>query len=249
MKRKKIVVCLDVKDGRVVKGTNFKNIRDIGDPIELADLYDREGADEIVFLDITATREKRKTTLDMVSKTAERLHIPFIVGGGISDLGDMKDLIDAGADKISINSAAIKNPQLIFEGARKFGRERIIVACDAKRTNQGWEVFTHGGSTPTGIDVIEWTKKTVELGAGEILLTSMDADGTKDGYDISLMRAVAEAVDVPVIASGGAGRKEHFREVFLKGKAAGALAASVFHRHILNIGEIKEYLRSEGIEI
>lgn len=248
MNKKRLIVCLDVKNGRVVKGVNFKNIQDIGDPVELAAYYDREGIDEIVFLDISATLEGRKTTLDVVKRVSQNIRVPFTVGGGISTLKDIENLIKAGASKVSIGSAAVKNPQLIQEGARKFGSERIVLACDAKKKGGSWEVYTHGGWVATGLDVVWWCKKAESLGVGEILLTSMDADGTKDGYDIDLTRAVADAVNVPVIASGGAGKLEHFRDVFIKGRASGALAASIFHKGIFSVREVKEYLVSEGVE-
>ncbi len=249
MSKKRLIVCLDVKNGRVVKGVNFENIQDIGDPVELAAFYDKQGADEIVFLDISATLEGRKTTLEMVKSIAKNVNIPFTVGGGISTLKDIENLLAAGADKVSISTAAVENPELIQEGARKFGSEHIVLACDAKKNNNSWEVYTHGGHVASGLDVIDWCKKAVDLGSGEILLTSMDADGTNDGYDIALTMAVAEAVNVPVIASGGAGKLEHFKEIFLKGKASGALAASVFHKGLFSIKEVKEYLKSEGVDV
>jgi cyclase len=249
MNKKRLIVCLDVKNGRVVKGVNFENIRDIGDPVELSAYYDKQGADEIVFLDISATIEGRKTTLDMVRKVAKNVKVPFTVGGGISSLQDMENLLTAGADKVSISTSAVQNPKLISEGARQFGGKHIVLACDAKKNNSGWEVYTHGGHVATGLDIIEWCKKAADLDVGEILLTSMDADGTKDGYDIELTRAVAEAVKIPVIASGGAGKLKHFKDVFLNGKASGALAASIFHRGLFSVREVKEYLRSEGVGI
>ena len=249
MSKKRLIVCLDVKNGRVVKGVNFENIRDVGDPVELAAFYDKQGADEIVFLDISATVEGRKTTLGMVKKVAKNVNVPFTVGGGISTIQDIENLITAGADKVSISTVAVKNPQLIHEGARQFGSEHIVLACDAKKNKVGWEVYIHGGRVASGLDTIEWCKKAANLGAGEILLTSMDADGTNDGYDIELTMAVAEAVQVPVIASGGAGKLEHFRDVFLNGKASGALAASAFHGGLFSVREVKEYLRSEGVGI
>jgi cyclase len=248
MSKKRLVVCLDVKNGRVVKGVNFKNIRDIGDPVELAAFYDKQGIDEIVFLDISATFEGRKTTLDVVKRVSKNIRVPFTVGGGISSLKDMENLLTAGASKVSIGTAAVKNPQLIREGAQKFGSEHIVLACDGKKNNGSWEVYTHGGRVASGLDVIQWCKKAQSLGAGEILLTSMDADGTKDGYDIELTRAVADAAKVPVIASGGAGKLQHFRDVFVKGRASGALAASVFHKGIITVREVKEYLITEGVE-
>ncbi|HHY70955.1 MAG TPA: imidazole glycerol phosphate synthase subunit HisF [Thermoanaerobacterales bacterium] len=249
MSKKRLIVCLDVKNGRVVKGVNFENIRDVGDPVELAAFYDKQGVDEIVFLDISATIEGKKTTLDMVKEVAENVKVPFTVGGGISTLKDMENLLTAGVDKVSISTAAVRNPELISEGARQFDSEHIMLACDAKKNNNGWEVYIHGGRTASGLDAVEWCKKAANLGAGEILLTSMDADGTKDGYDTKLTMTVAEAVKVPVIASGGAGKLEHFRDVFLKGKASGALAASVFHRGLFSVKEVKEYLKSEGVRI
>lgn len=249
MLKKRIIPCLDVKDGRVVKGTNFINLRDAGDPVELASFYDAEGADEVVFLDITASAEGRKTTVEMVKRAAKEVFIPLTVGGGISSLEDIRNLLMAGADKVSLNTAAVKNPRLIFDGARRFGSQCIVLACDAKKRENGWEVYIHGGRTATGIDVLEWIKEAVKLGAGEVLLTSMDTDGTKNGYDIELTRAVVENVDVPVIASGGAGKIEHFKEIFLEGKADAALAASVFHYGTYSIRQVKQYLKQEGIEM
>lgn len=249
MLKKRIIPCLDVKAGRVVKGTNFINLQDAGDPVELAAFYDREGADEVVFLDITASAEGRKTTVEMVRRAAREVFIPLTVGGGISSIEDIRNLLMAGADKVSLNTAAVQNPDLICEGARRFGSQCIVLACDAKRKEKGWEVYIHGGRTATGIDALEWIDRAVKLGAGEILLTSMDADGTKDGYDVELTRAVAERVNVPVIASGGAGKMEHFKEIFQKGRADAALAASVFHYGTYSIRQVKQYLRREGIEI
>jgi cyclase len=249
MLKKRIIPCLDVKDGRVVKGTNFINLQDAGDPVELAAFYDREGADEVVFLDITASAEGRKTTVEMVRRAAREVFIPLTVGGGISSIEDIRNLLMAGADKVSLNTAAVQNPDLIYEGARRFGSQCIVLACDAKRKEKGWEVYIHGGRTATGIDALEWIDRAVKLGAGEILLTSMDADGTKDGYDVELTRAVAERVNVPVIASGGAGKMEHFKEIFQEGRADAALAASVFHYGTYSIRQVKQYLRREGIEI
>lgn len=249
MLKKRIIPCLDVKDGRVVKGTNFINLQDAGDPVELAAFYDREGADEVVFLDITASAEGRKTMVEMVRKAAREVFIPLTVGGGISSIEDIRNLLMAGADKVSLNTAAVQNPDLIYEGARRFGSQCIVLACDAKRKEKGWEVYIHGGRTATGIDALEWIDRAVKLGAGEILLTSMDADGTKDGYDVELTRAVAERVNVPVIASGGAGKMEHFKEIFQEGRADAALAASVFHYGTYSIRQVKQYLRREGIEI
>jgi len=251
MLAKRIIPCLDVKDGRVVKGVNFVQLRDAGDPVELAALYDREGADELVFLDISASVEGRGTMVDVVRRTAEEVHIPFTVGGGISSVEDMKRLLRAGADKISVNTAAVLNPSLISEGSRVFGAQCIVLAIDAKHNPEwkDWEVYTHGGRKPTGLRVLEWAKRGEELGAGEILLTSMDADGTKDGFDVALTRAVSDAVGIPVIASGGAGSVRHFVDVFMEGHADAALAASIFHYREVSIREVKEALRAEGVNV
>ena len=247
---KRIIPCLDVKDGRVVKGTNFVGLRDAGDPVELAAKYDEEGADELTFLDITASSDKRDTIVNVARDCASKVFIPFTVGGGIRTTDDMRALLKAGADKISVNTAAIKRPELIREGAEKFGRQCIVLAVDARRSGENsWEVYINGGRTPTGLDCLEWVKKAVALGAGEILLTSMDADGTKAGYDIPLTRAVSEAVTVPVIASGGAGELAHFYEVLTEGRADAVLAASVFHYGQFTIKQVKEYLRSRGVEV
>ncbi|MBO6293905.1 MAG: imidazole glycerol phosphate synthase subunit HisF [Selenomonas sp.] len=247
---KRIIPCLDVKDGRVVKGTNFVGLRDAGDPVELAAKYDEEGADELTFLDITASSDKRDTIVNVARDCASKVFIPFTVGGGIRTTDDMRALLKAGADKISVNTAAIKRPELIREGAEKFGRQCIVLAVDARRSGKNsWEVYINGGRTPTGLDCLEWVKKAVTLGAGEILLTSMDADGTKAGYDIPLTRAVSEAVPVPVIASGGAGELAHFYEVLTEGRADAVLAASVFHYGQFTIKQVKEYLRSRGVEV
>ena len=251
MLAKRIIPCLDVKAGRVVKGTNFVELRDAGDPVELARHYDEERADELVFLDISASHERRGIMLEVAKKSASQLFIPFTVGGGIRSVENMRAMLKAGADKISINTAAIDNPQIISEGAKKFGSQCIVLAVDAKKREDGdgWEVFTHGGRVATGIDAIDWVKKGVALGAGEILLTSMDADGTKDGYDIELTRTVSESVGVPVIASGGAGTFEHFLNVLTIGKADAVLAASIFHYGQYTIRQVKEFLRSRGIEV
>ena len=250
MYTKRIIPCLDVKAGRVVKGTNFVSLRDAGDPVELASFYDKQGADELVFLDITASSEKRNTMVEVASKCASQVFIPFTVGGGIRSSDDMRNMLKAGADKISLNTAAIKNPQLISESAGKFGNQCVVLAVDAKRIGAAsWEVYINGGRTPTGLDCIEWVKKAVALGAGEILLTSMDADGTKNGYDIPLTRAVSESVGVPVIASGGAGELSHFYDVLTAGKADAVLAASVFHYGRFKIQQVKEYLLSRGVEV
>ncbi|MEC0241395.1 imidazole glycerol phosphate synthase subunit HisF [Paenibacillus dokdonensis] len=251
MLAKRIIPCLDVKDGRVVKGVNFENLRDAGDPVELAALYDREGADELVFLDISASVEGRQTMVEVVRKTAGEIAIPFTVGGGISQVDDMKRILRAGADKIGINTAAVLNPQLIADGARRFGSQCIVVAVDAKYNEAWgeWEVYTHGGRKASGIHALEWVRKAEALGAGEILLTSMDADGTKDGFDISLTSAVADAIRIPVIASGGAGTKDDFVEVFTKGKADAGLAATIFHYKEISIPELKLDLKQKGVEI
>lgn len=251
MLAKRIIPCLDVTGGRVVKGTNFVNLRDAGDPVDLAAFYDREGADELVFLDITASSDGRATMLDVVRRTAEEVFIPFTVGGGIRAIEDIRVMLAAGADKVSVNTAAVQHPSLISEGANKFGTQCIVLAVDAKRASESgkWEVYIHGGRTPTGIDALEWIKKGEELGAGEILLTSMDCDGTKDGYDIELTRAVAELVNIPVIASGGVGNMEHIREGLVEGKADAALAASIFHFGEYSIRETKEYLRERGVVV
>ncbi len=250
MHTKRIIPCLDVKNGRVVKGTNFVSLRDAGDPVELAAFYDREMADELVFLDITASSDGRNTMVDVVRRTASQVFIPFTVGGGIRSVEDIRTMLHAGADKVSLNTAAVKNPALIADGAKSFGRQCIVLAVDAKRSGPGrWEVYINGGRTPTGLDVLEWIKQGVDLGAGEILLTSMDCDGTKDGYDNELNRAVSEMVEVPVIASGGAGRLEHFADALMQGKADAVLAASVFHYGEFSIRQTKEYLRDKGIEV
>lgn len=251
MLTKRIIPCLDVTDGRVVKGTNFINLRDAGDPVELAVFYDREGADELVFLDITASAEGRKTMLEMVYRTAGEVFIPYTVGGGIASLEDIRDILWAGADKVSINTAAVLNPPLIAESAEAFGSQCIVVAIDAKQVRgQGkWEVYIHGGRTPTGLDAVEWAKKAEELGAGEILLTSMDRDGTKDGYDIPLTFAIASAVRIPVIASGGVGTLEHIARGLIEGCADAALAASIFHFGEYSILEVKEYLREQEVPV
>lgn len=250
MYTKRIIPCLDVKDGRVVKGTNFVGLRDAGDPVELAAVYDKEVADELVLLDITASHEERNTMVQVVSACASQVFIPFTVGGGIRTVQDIRRMLKAGADKISLNTAAIQNPSLIREGAEKFGSQCIVLAVDARRAGENrWEVFVNGGRTPTGLDCLEWVQKAASLGAGEILLTSMDRDGTKDGYDIALTRAVSEAVDVPVIASGGAGELAHFYEVLTAGKADAVLAASVFHYGQFTVRQVKEYLKSQGVEV
>ena len=247
---KRIIPCLDVNNGRVVKGVNFVDLKDAGDPVEIARAYDAAGADELVFLDITASCEERDTVVDMVRQVAANVFIPFTVGGGIRTVDDFRKLLREGADKISVNSAAIDRPELITEAAEKFGSQCVVVAIDAKRRQDGgWNIYKHGGRVDTDIDAIEWAKKVEKLGAGEILLTSMDCDGTKAGYDIELTRAIADAVSVPVIASGGAGTLEHFYGALTEGGADAALAASLFHYKELEIKEVKEYLRNEGISV
>lgn len=250
MLTKRIIPCLDVAGNRVVKGTNFVELRDAGDPVELAAFYDAAGADELVFLDIGASVEKRKALLDVIRSVAGRVFIPLTVGGGIRNVDDIRETLRAGADKISVNSAAVHNPQLIAEGARQFGNQCIVLAIDAKKTGQEkWEVYINGGRVPTGLDAVEWAKRGVELGAGEILLTSMDADGTNNGYDIELTAKISKAVKVPVIASGGAGELQDFYEVLRDGAADAVLAASVFHYRKFTVRQVKEYLRDQGIEV
>lgn len=251
MLTKRVIPCLDVKNGRVVKGISFVNLRDAGDPVELAAAYDEAGADEVVFLDITATHEGRKTTIEMASRASEELHIPYAVGGGFSDIVDIRTMIAAGADKISINTAAVKDPTLITTAAAAFGSQAIICAIDAKRIGctDRWQVYLNGGRVATDLDVVSWAEEASRRGAGEILLTSMDRDGTKDGFDLALTRAVARAVDIPVIASGGVGKLEHFAEGILEGEADAVLAASVFHFGELTIRQVKEYMASQGIPV
>ena len=248
---KRIIPCLDVHNGRVVKGVNFVDLVDAGDPVAIAKAYDEAGADEIVFLDITASSDARETVIDMVRKVAENVFIPFTVGGGIRTVDDFKALLREGADKISINSSAINRPELIREAAEKFGSQCVVVAIDAKRRadGTGWNIYKNGGRIDVGIDAVEWAKKAEALGAGEILLTSMDGDGTKAGYDLELTRAISESVSIPVIASGGAGTLGHFYEAFTEGKADAALAASLFHFKELEIREVKEYLKEKGISV
>ena len=256
MLAKRIIPCLDVKEGRVVKGVNFVNLIDAGDPVLAAEAYDKEGADEIVFLDITASYEKRNIMIDVVRKTSEKAFMPMTVGGGLRTLDDIKNLLRAGADKVSLNTSAVKNPKLVAEGATRFGSQCIVVAIDAKRVvdKKGkftgkWKVYINGGRTPTGIDALEWANKVEELGAGEILLTSMDCDGTKDGYDIELTRTISESLKIPIIASGGAGTLEHFYKALSEGKADALLAASIFHFRELTIKEVKEYLKLKGVPV
>ena len=248
---KRIIPCLDVKDGRVVKGVNFTDLKDAGDPVEIAAAYDAAGADEVVFLDITASSDARATVVDMVRAVAERVFIPFTVGGGIRSVDDFKALLREGADKISVNSAAIERPALIREAAEKFGSQCVVVAIDAKRRQDGsgWNIYKNGGRVDMGIDVVEWAVQADRLGAGEILLTSMDCDGTKEGYDLALTQTIARSVSIPVIASGGAGTKEHFYEAFAQGEADAALAASLFHYKELEIMELKNYLAERGISV
>ena len=251
MLSKRIIPCLDVKDGKVVKGVNFVGLREVGDPVDLAEKYDQEGADELVFLDITATSDNRNTMVDVVERTAEKVFIPFTVGGGIRSTEDMRLMLRAGADKCSLNSAAIRNPDLINEGARKFGNQCVVLAVDGKMRadGSGWNVVIAGGRIDTGIDALQWIEEGVRRGAGEILLTSMDADGTKRGFDIPFLKAVRKTVRVPVIASGGCGSLEHFAEVFEEDAADAALAASLFHYGELSIGEVKQYLKKKGVPV
>ena len=254
MLAKRIIPCLDVKEGRVVKGVKFENLRDAGDPVEIAKQYDAEGADELVFLDITASSDKRNILLDVVTRTAEAIFMPLTVGGGVRTTDDIRTLLKSGADKVSLNTRAVENPQVLKDGASKFGVQCIVLAIDAKRRDlkdpsKGWEVFTHGGRTATGKDAVEWACQGVELGAGEILLTSMDKDGTKDGYDLELTRAISEAVGVPVIASGGVGNLDHLAAGVTEGKADAVLAASIFHYREYSVRQAKEYLASKGIPI
>ena len=254
MLAKRVIPCLDVKEGRVVKGVKFENLRDAGDPVEIAKQYDAEGADELVFLDITASSDKRNILLDVVTRTAEAVFMPLTVGGGVRTTDDIRILLKSGADKVSLNTRAVENPQVLKDGAEKFGAQCIVLAIDAKRrdpndASKGWEVYTHGGRTPTGKDAVEWAKQGVQLGAGEILLTSMDRDGTKNGYDLELTRAISEGVNVPVIASGGVGTLDHLAEGILKGKADAVLAASIFHYREYSVKQAKEYMKGKGIPV
>ncbi len=250
MLAKRIIPCLDVTEGRVVKGVNFVNLVDAGDPVENARIYNDEGADELVFLDITASHEGRKTMVDVVRRVAEEVFMPFTVGGGISSNDDIRELLNAGCDKVSINTSAVKRPQLVKEASDRFGSQCIVVAIDAKRKDAGsWEVYVKGGRDATGIDAVEWARKVAGLGAGEILLTSMDRDGTKDGFDVELTRAISEAVSIPVIASGGCGEPEHFFEALTEGKADAALAASIFHFKEFSIKEVKDHLKNKGVVV
>jgi len=257
MLAKRIIPCLDVKDGRVVKGTRFVDLRDAGDPVEVARRYDQEGADELVFLDITASHERRKIMLDVVARTSEEAFMPLTVGGGIGEVEDIRLLLKTGCDKVSVNTAAVQNPDLVRQAAERFGSQCIVLAIDAKRSPRSkgqspkpeWEVFVHGGRTPTGKDAVAWAVEGEKLGAGEILLTSMDRDGTKEGYDLELTRAIAEAVNIPVIASGGIGTLEHFYDGLTAGKADAALAASVFHYRELSVAQVKSYLQKRGVSV
>ena len=249
MLAKRIILCLDVDKGKVVKGVNFVNIKDAGDPVELAKFYNSEGADELVFLDITASSDNRDTVVNVVKEVAKQVFIPFTVGGGIRTIEDIRNILLAGADKVSLNSSAVKNPKFIEEAAKIFGSQCIVLAIDAKRNNKGWEVFINGGRTATGLDAIEWAKEAAKRGSGEILLTSMDKDGTKNGYNLELTKSISEVVNVPVIASGGAGSKDDFLEVFMKGQADAALAASLFHFGKLKIKDLKAYLASQDIPV
>jgi len=254
MLTKRIIPCLDIKDGRVVKGVNFLNLRDAGDAVENAGFYDKEGADELVFLDITASYEKRKTTIRLVEKVAESIFLPFTVGGGISTINDIRNLLKAGCDKVSINTAAVKDPLFVKRSSDRFGSQCIVVAIDAKckvktRQKQSWEVYVNGGRTPTGVDAVSWAKKAEKLGAGEILLTSMDYDGTREGYDINLTRKISESVNIPVIASGGAGTLEHLYDALTEGKADAVLAASIFHFRTYSVQETKDYMRKRNVKV
>jgi cyclase len=249
MLTKRIIPCLDVYDGRVVKGVNFVNLRDAGDPVELASFYDQEGADELVFLDISASHEGRKTMVDVVRRTAEQVFIPFAVGGGISTIDDIRILLKAGADKVSLNSAAVKDPSLITEGARKFGSQCMVVAIDARKDGSSYQVYINGGRIPTGQDALEWAQEAQRRGAGEILLTSMDKDGTKDGYDLELTAMISDQVGIPVIASGGAGNLDHLYQAVTAGRADAVLCASIFHYREYTIGEAKQYLHEKGVSV
>jgi cyclase len=249
MLTKRIIPCLDVKDGRVVKGTKFVNLRDAGDPVEVAKEYERQGADELTFLDITASSEQRNILLDVVEQTATHCFMPLTVGGGVRGIEDIRNLLNAGADKVSINTAAVSRPEFVREAVERFGSSTIVVAVDAKRTLDRWEIFTHGGRTPTGLDALEWCVKMTEYGAGEILLTSMDRDGTKDGYDVQLLKEVAENISVPLVASGGVGNLEHIYQGLTEGKADAALAASIFHFGEYTVQEVKKFLKEKGVAV
>ena len=247
MLSKRIIPCLDIKDGRVVKGVKFLGLKDAGDPVEVARAYDAQGADELVFLDITASFENRKTLVSLVEAIAKNIFMPFTVGGGIGDIGDIRALLNAGAEKVSINTQAVKSPTLVSEASKRFGSQCIVVAIDAKKATDKWEVYINGGRTPTGLNAVEWARKVAKLGAGEILLTSMDYDGTKDGFDIDLTKAITDAVSIPVIASGGAGKLEDFYEVFVNAGADAGLAASIFHYQEFTVKQVKEYLKERRV--
>ena len=249
MLTKRIIPCLDIKEDRVVKGVKFLGLRDAGNPVEVAKIYDRQQADELVFLDITASFENRKTLINLVEEIAKNIFMPFTVGGGIRDLSDIRDLLNAGADKVSINTAAVKFPDLIKDASGKFGSQCIVVAIDAKKQDGGWQVYINGGRTPTDLDALDWAQKVAELGAGEILLTSMDYDGTKDGYDLPLTKAIVERINIPLIASGGAGKLEHFYDVLTGAGACASLAASIFHYQEYSVRQVKEYLRGRGVPV
>jgi len=249
MLAKRIIPCLDIKDGRVVKGVKFLGLKDAGDPVSVAKLYDAQGADELVFLDITASIEKRKTLVELVERIAKNIFMPFTVGGGVGDLADIRNLLNAGAEKVSINTQAVRFPELIRDASTKFGSQCIVLAIDAKKVNKGWEVYVNGGRTSVGLDALEWAKEGARLGCGEILLTSMDYDGTKDGYDLELTKAISSSVSIPVIASGGAGTFEHFYDCFAKTGACAALAASLFHYGTYSIKQVKVYLKGRGIPV
>jgi cyclase len=249
MLTKRIIPCLDVKDGRVVKGTKFVNLKDAGDPVEVAKEYEQQGADEVTFLDITASHERRKIILEVVEQTATQCFMPLTVGGGIRDVEDIRNLLNAGADKVSINTAAVNQPEFVREAVERFGSSTIVVAVDAKRALEGWEVFIHGGRTPTGLDALEWCEQMTEMGAGEILLTSMDRDGTKDGYDVELLKQVGGRISAPLVASGGVGTLEHIYQGLTEGRADAALAASIFHFREYTVGEVKDYLAKKGVKV
>ena len=249
MLTKRIIPCLDIKENRVVKGVKFQGLRDAGDPVEVAKIYDQQQADELVFLDITASFENRKTLINLVEEIAKNIFMPFTVGGGIRDISDIRDLLNAGADKVSINTTAVKYPDLINDASGKFGSQCIVVAIDAKKQDGGWQVYINGGRTPTDLDALDWAQKVAELGAGEILLTSMDYDGTKDGYDLPLTKAIVERINIPLIASGGAGKLEHFYDVLTGAGACASLAASIFHYQEYSVRQVKEYLRGRGVPV
>lgn len=249
MLAKRIIPCLDVDRGRVVKGVNFVDIRDAGDPVENAEVYNKQGADEIIFLDITASSDRRDIIIDVVERTAERVFVPLTVGGGIRNLDDIRGILRAGGDKVSINTAAVENPGLVSKGADRFGSQCIVVAIDAKQKGGSWEVYIHGGRTPTGLDVLDWAKKAEEMGAGEFMLTSMDRDGTKDGYDLRLTRTISQLVNIPVIASGGVGTLDHVYQGLTEGLADAVLAASIFHYNEFTVGDVKAYLRGRGVSV